>query len=100
MLQQIPGYIILAMVIAFIFQVNSINLKKNRAIHNRAVMLNKKARHAEKPEEISSGDVSAAVHTYNLSAQEFNDSISSGVGSVLNFLLRYPAFEICSEDEL
>ena len=98
MIQQLPGYIFLAIVIAFIYYVNSINLKKNRAIHCRAVMLHLKAKFENDPESTTAEDVANAVRQYNDCAAVFNESISGTLGAVLNVLLRYPEFEIVSED--
>lgn len=98
MVHQLYGYVILAIIIVFIFVVNTINLKKNRAIHSRAVMLHLKAKHDEDPEAYSAEDLASAVRIYNLNAEAFNRSISSGFGAMLNALLRYPLFEIYPEE--
>jgi hypothetical protein len=93
MIQQLPGFILIAIVAAFIFMVNSINLKKNRAIHLRAVMLHLENR-SRSGEEVSEEELFKAVSEYNSAAEEFNISITSGAGSVLNMMLRYPLFEL------
>ena len=94
MIQQLPGFILIAIVAAFIFMVNSINLKKNRAIHLRAVMLHFKNRIEDGTEEVAEEDFEKAVREYNQAAEEFNFAITSGVGTVLNKMLRYPLFEL------
>ena len=94
MVQQLPGIIIVVVVAAFIFMVNSINLQKNRAIHLRAIMLHKKGEFEKGSEEFSADDVEKAVGEYNSAATIFNLSITTGAGVYLNKLLRYPEFEL------
>ena len=98
MANNLISYIFLGIVVVFIFLVNSINLKKNRAIHCRAVMLHLKAKFENDPESTTAEDVANAVRQYNDCAAVFNESISGTMGAVLNVLLRYPEFEIVSED--
>ena len=95
--RSLPGYILLAIVIAFIYYVNSINLKKNRAIHARAIMLNLKSKREGAPDSVSEEDVANAVANYDAAAELFNASISSGAGAILNVILRYPKFEKVSD---
>ena len=95
----IASYIFLGVVIAFIYLVNSINLKKNRAIHARAVMLNLKGKHSSSPESVSADDLQSATDAYNAAAIEFNASITAGAGAFLNVILRYPEFEPVCEQE-
>jgi hypothetical protein len=45
-------------------------------------------------EEVSEEELFKAVSEYNSAAEEFNISITSGAGSVLNMMLRYPLFEL------
>ena len=99
MANNIVSYIFLGAVVAFIFMVNSINLKKNRAIHARAVMLNLKDKHEKNPDDVHEEDLCKAVQSYNDAADGFNAAISSGVGAVLNLLLRYPTFETVRDEE-
>ena len=98
MANNLISYIFLGIVVVFIFLVNSINLKKNRAIHCRAVMLHLKAKFENDPESTTAEDVANAVRQYNDCAAVFNESISGTMGAVLNVLLRSPEFEIVSED--
>ena len=93
MIHQLPGFILIAIVAVFIFMINSINLKKNRAIHLRAVMLHLKNR-IQNGEDVPEEEFVKAVSEYNSAAGEFNFSITSGAGSVLNKILRYPVFEL------
>ncbi|MBQ4315384.1 MAG: hypothetical protein IJW08_08180 [Lentisphaeria bacterium] len=99
MIQHIPGYILIFCVGAFIFMVNSINLKKNRAIASRANMIGIKAAAEEENSGVSAGDVKQAVAKYNECAAIFNDSITSPFGSILNRMLKYPLFEIIEMDD-
>lgn len=98
MIHQIPSYIFLTVIIAFIYFINSINLKKNRAIHSRAVMLSLKAKYEENLENITAEDVEKATRQYNENAALFNHAVSTPPGSLLNTILRYPNFEIISEN--
>ena len=99
MANNIVSYIFLGVVVVFIFMINSINLKKNRAIHARAVMLNLKDKHEKNPDGITDEELGKAVQAYNDAASEFNAAISSGVGTILNVMLRYPEFEIVSVED-
>lgn len=94
MIQQLPGFILIVVVAMFIFMVNSINLKKNRAIHLRAVVLHLKNRLQSEESEVTEEELEKAVSEYNSAAEEFNLSITSGAGAVLNKMLRYPLFEL------
>ena len=97
MANNLISYIFLGIVVVFIFLVNSINLKKNRAIHARAIMLNLKSKREGTPDSVSEEDVANAVANYDAAAELFNDSISSGAGAILNVILRYPKFEKVSD---
>ena len=94
MVQQLPGIIIVVVVAAFIFMINSINIQKNRAIHLRAVMLHKKGEFEKGNADVSEDDVEKAIGEYNSAATLFNLSITTGAGIYLNKLLRYPEFEL------
>ena len=97
MANNLISYIFLGIVVVFIFLVNSINLKKNRAIHARAIMLNLKSKREGAPDSVSAEDVANAVANYDAAAELFNASISSGAGAILNVILRYPKFEKVSD---
>lgn len=99
MANNIVSYIFLGAVVVFIFMINTINLKKNRAIHARAVMLNLKDKHEKNPDDIAGEELDKAIQSYNDAAAEFNAAISSGIGTVLNVLLRYPEFELVSVED-
>ena len=99
MIHQIPSYIFLAVIIAFIYFVNSINLKKNRAIHARSVMLHLKAKYEENPDGISAEEIEKAIEQYTACAESFNEAISSSPGALLNVILRYPRFETEQEHQ-
>ena len=97
MANNLISYIFLGIVVVFIFLVNTINLKKNRVIHARAIMLNLKSKREGAPDSVSEEDVANAVANYDAAAELFNASISSGVGAILNVILRYPKFEKVSD---
>lgn len=97
MANNLISYIFLGIVVVFIFLVNTINLKKNRAIHARAIMLNLKSKREGAPDSVSEEDVANAVANYDAAAELFNASISSGAGAILNVILRYPKFEKVSD---
>ena len=97
MANNLISYIFLGIVVVFIFLVNTINLKKNRVIHARAIMLNLKSKREGAPDSVSEEDVANAVANYDAAAELFNASISSGAGAILNVILRYPKFEKVSD---
>ena len=98
MIHQLPGYIILTAVCVFVYFVNSINLKKNRAIYSRAAMLALLEKRKQE-NSVSDEELSEAVENYNRCATEFNNTISSGAGAAVNRILRYPLFETNSGQE-
>ena len=99
MIHQIPGFIIITAVCVFIYLINAINLKKNRTIYCRATMLALIARHQQEPDSVPEEELSDAIGKYNQAAEDFNNTVSSGTGAVLNRILRYPLFETHSSQE-